>query len=64
MPPATSPKTSAECYQYLASRGFLLHRTGKNYVITNFRGGRCFTGNLAQLKQHLQDFYYGEPAIN
>ena len=53
--------TATKCYEYLANRGFLLHHMGKEYMITNFRGGRCFKGTLAELKVHLKDAYYGEP---
>lgn len=60
-PPAVIPTTADKCYEYLAARGFLLHRNGKDYFITNFRGGRCFSGNLKELKEHLKDTYYGEP---
>ena len=60
-PPAVIPTTAHKCYEYLAARGFLLHRNGKDYFITNFRGGRCFSGNLKDLKEHLKDTYYGEP---
>jgi hypothetical protein len=54
--------TAPKAYRYLAERGFLLHRLeGRMYMITNFRGGRCFKGTLQELKQHLTDTYYGEP---
>jgi hypothetical protein len=53
--------TAAKAYTYLAARGFLLHRMGSEYRITNFRGGQCFKGNLASLKEHLASTYYGEP---
>jgi len=53
--------TLSKAYTYLSERGFLLHRMGKEYMITNFRGGRCFKGNLAELKSHLKLTYYGEP---
>jgi hypothetical protein len=56
-----APTTATKCYEYLAARGFLLHRMKKEYMITNFRGGRCFKGSLVELKQHLKDTYYGEP---
>lgn len=59
--PAVKPTTADKCYHYLAERGFLLHRMGKEYKITNFRGGQCFFGNLQELKEHLKDTYYGEP---
>lgn len=57
----TKPSTAAKCRQYLTERGFLLHHTANGYFITNFRGGKCFSGTLAELKSHLQDEYYGEP---
>jgi hypothetical protein len=60
-PVSVKPSTATKCYEYLAARGFLLHRMGKEYMITNFRGGRCFKGTLAELKLHLKDVYYGEP---
>lgn len=60
-PVTVKPTTADKCYQYLSARGFLLHRNGKEYTITNFRGGRCFRGNLAELKTHLKEAYYGEP---
>jgi hypothetical protein len=54
--------TATKAYSYLAARGFLLHRMGGGqYMITNFRGGRCFKGSLTELKSHLKDTYYGEP---
>ena len=54
--------TATKAYSYLADRGFLLHHMGKGeYVITNFRGGRCFKGKLTELKNHLKETYYGEP---
>jgi hypothetical protein len=56
-----APTTATKCYEYLAARGFLLHRMAKEYKITNFRGGCCFKGSLVTLKQHLKDTYYGEP---
>ena len=56
-----APTTANKCYEYLAARGFLLHRMEKEYMITNFRGGRCFSGNLTELKAHLSDTYYGDP---
>ena len=53
--------TATKAYDYLAARGFLLHRlAGKTYRITNFRGGKCFEGALAELKAHLKVTYYGE----
>ena len=60
-PVSVKPTTAAKCYQYLAARGFLLHHTDDEYFITNFRGGKCFSGTLVELKQHLKDTYYGEP---
>ena len=56
-----APTTARKCYEYLAARGFLLHRMEKEYMITNFRGGCCFRGNLTELKAHLSDTYYGDP---
>jgi DNA-binding transcriptional regulator YhcF (GntR family) len=63
-PIAVKPTTATKCYEYLAARGFLLHHTGKEYFITNFRGGKCFTGTLSELKLHLKDEYYGEPVAH
>ena len=63
-PISVKPDTATKCYEYLAARGFLLHRMDKEYMITNFRGGRCFKGTLVELKAHLKDAYYGEPTSN
>ena len=53
--------TVLKAHEYLAARGFLLHRlVDKTYRITNFRGGKCFEGTLAELKAHLKVTYYGE----
>jgi hypothetical protein len=54
--------SAPKAYKFLAERGFLLHKLqDKEYMITNFRGGRCFKGSLNELKEHLKHTYYGEP---
>lgn len=54
--------SATKAYKYLSARGFVLHQLEAGiYMITNFRGGRCFKGTLAELKAHLKDTYYGEP---
>ena len=49
--------TLAACRQHLTSQGYRVtgyqSDNGRRYLVTNFRGGRCFDGTSQQLKAEL-----------
>lgn len=58
----TTPTTVKAAREWLTSQGLKLHayqdRTGRRYVVSNFRGGRCFDGTRQQLLADLAAGWY------
>lgn len=57
-------RTVDQIRAFLTDKGFLLAQrrdNGARYMITNFRGGKCFEGTTAELKAHMNDpwVFYG-----
>jgi len=57
-------RTVEQIRTFLTEKGFLLaqrRNDGSRWMITNFRGGKCFDGTLSELKAHMNDpwVFYG-----
>jgi len=53
----TTPRTLKACRQWFHAQGLQLQGfntpSGRRYVVSNFRGGRCFEGSRQQLIREL-----------
>jgi len=51
-------RTIRECREWLQFQGYTVHGfqtgNGREYLVTNFRGGQCFRGSGQQLIQQVK----------